>query len=31
MDKRHFTVVEKSGKERGLYVSLTPSSAAKNN
>ena len=29
MDKRHFTVVEKSGKEHGLYVSSTPSSAAK--
>ena len=29
MDKRHFTVVEKGGKEHGLYVSLTPSSAAK--
>jgi hypothetical protein len=24
-----FTVVEKSGKEHGLYVSSTPSSAAK--
>jgi hypothetical protein len=29
MDKRHFTVVEKGGKEHGLYVSSTPSSAAK--
>jgi len=29
MDKRHFTVVEKNGKEHGLYVSSTPSSAAK--
>jgi hypothetical protein len=29
MDKRHFKVVEKNGKEHGLYVSLTPSSAAK--
>jgi hypothetical protein len=29
MDKRHFTVVEKSGKEHGLYISSTPSSAAK--
>jgi hypothetical protein len=29
MDKRHFTVVEKNGKEHGLYVSSSPSSAAK--
>ena len=29
MNKRHFTVVEKNGKEHGLYVSSTPSSAAK--
>jgi hypothetical protein len=29
MDKRHFTVVEKGGKEHGLYISSTPSSAAK--
>ena len=29
MDKRHFTVVEKNGKEHGLYISSTPSSAAK--
>ena len=29
MDKRHFTVVEKNGKEHGLYVSSTPSSSAK--
>ena len=29
MDKRHFTVVEKDSKEHGLYVSSTPSSAAK--
>ena len=29
MDKRHFKVVEKNGKEHGLYVSSTPSSAAK--
>jgi hypothetical protein len=29
MDKRHFTVFEKGGKEHGLYVSSTPSSAAK--
>ena len=29
MDKRHFTVVEKGGKEHGRYVSSTPSSAAK--
>ena len=29
MDKRHFTVVEKNCKEHGLYVSSTPSSAAK--
>jgi len=29
MDKRHFTVVEHGGKEHGLYVSSTPSSAAK--
>ena len=28
MNKRHFTVVEKGGKEHGLYVSSTPSSAA---
>ena len=27
--KRHFTVVEKGGKEHGLYISSTPSSAAK--
>ena len=25
MDKRHFTVVEKGGKEHGLYIFLTPS------
>lgn len=29
MNKRHFTVVEKNGKEHGLYISSTPSSAAK--
>jgi len=29
MDKRHFTIVEKGGKEHGLYISSTPSSAAK--
>ncbi len=29
MDKRHFTVVEKGGKEHGLYISSNPSSAAK--
>ena len=29
MDKRHFTVVEKNGKEHGLYVSSSPYSAAK--
>jgi hypothetical protein len=29
MDKCHFTVVEKNGKEHGIYVSSTPSSAAK--
>ena len=29
MDKYHFTVVEKGGKEHGLYISSTPSSAAK--
>ena len=29
MDKRHFTIVEKNGKEHGLYISSTPSSAAK--
>ena len=29
MDRRHFTVVEKGGKEHGLYISSTPSSAAK--
>lgn len=29
IDKRHFTVVEKNGKEHGLYISSTPSSAAK--
>ena len=29
MDKRHFTIIEKNGKEHGLYVSSTPSSAAK--
>ena len=31
MDKRHFTIVEKNGKEHWLYVSSTPSSSAKNN
>jgi hypothetical protein len=29
MDKRHFKVVEKNGKEHGLYISSNPSSAAK--
>ena len=29
MDKRHFTVFEKNGKEHGLYISSTPSLAAK--
>ena len=29
MDKRHFKVIEKSGKEHGLYISSIPSSAAK--
>ena len=29
MNKSHFTVVEKDGKEHGLYVSSTPSYAAK--
>jgi hypothetical protein len=29
MNKLHFPVVEKGGKEHGLYISSTPSSAAK--
>ena len=29
MDKRHFTVVEKNGKEHEIYVFSIPSSAAK--